>query len=448
MDEAMGLRVPPHSSEAEQAVLGAMMLDARAWDQAGDLLDEGDFYHHDHAQVFGVIGQLAGANRAVDVLSVYEALRAGDRAPQIDLRYLNDMVCSVPSAAAVRSYAEIVRQRSLCRRVITAANDLAAGVYGSTRVDGDLPGLVDRAVVELMELLQRGAVTRQEPQAIGDLMGEWMDQLQARADGQSNAVPTGLNSIDRLMAGGLWPGDLIVLGARPSMGKSAFSLTVARNVARHVGPVAALSMEDSSQMLLARHIAAQGRINLADLRNPAHAPDSMWGAAVQAIEDLKDLPLYVDDSACLSLADVRRKALQVKQRNGGRLSLVIVDYLQLMEDEGETRAYVLAGIARGLKRLAKELQVPVVLLSQLSREADKQPGPPRLDHLRESGAIEEAADVVGLLWREARRNPKPDNKHTAQVEFAKHKNGPTDTVRLWFDGATQRFEDLGEDAYA
>lgn len=197
-------------------------------------------------------------------------------------------------------------------------------------------------------------------------------------------------------------------------------------------------------MLVSRHVAAAGRINLADIRNPEKAPEAMWGAVAQAADELKDLPLFVDDDACLALADVRRKALQVKQRSGGKLSLVIVDYLQLMEDQGENRAGVLAGISRGLKRLAKELGVPVVLLSQLSREADKLPGPPRLDHLRESGAIEEAADVVGLLWREGRRNPKPDNKHTAQLELAKHKNGATDTVHLWFDGATQRFADLAE----
>lgn len=442
MAEATALRVPPHSIEAEQAVLGALLLDNAAWDRVGDLLEVIDFYRADHGVVFSAIGRLVVACRPADVLTVHEALRAEGKGDLVTMGYLNDMACSVPSAASARHYAEIVRQRSMCRRVISAADMLVGGVYSSTRLDGDLPGLVDRAVVELLALLQSGSDGRKEPQQLGDLMGAWIDALQDRASGISTAVPTGLAALDRLMAGGLWPGDLIVIGARPSMGKSALSLTIARNVARWHGPVAVLSMEDSAQMLVSRQVAAAGRINLADLRNPAKAPDSMWGAVAAAADELKDLPLYVDDDACLALADVRRKALQVKQKAGGKLSLVIIDYLQLMEDEGETRASVLAGISRGLKRLAKELGVPVVLLSQLSREADKVPGPPRLDHLRESGAIEEAADVVGLLWREARRNPKPDNKHKAQLELAKHKNGATDTVHLWFDGATQRFADL------
>jgi replicative DNA helicase len=240
------------------------------------------------------------------------------------------------------------------------------------------------------------------------------------------------------------PGELVVIGARPSMGKSALCLAMARNVAR-AGPVLVCSMEDSDMMLVSRQVAAAGRVNLADIRTPQHAPDSMWRGVAEGVDALQALPLYIDDKPALALRDVRRKAMQVLRRKGA-LQLVIVDYLQLMQGEGETRHQQLGGIAAGLKALAKELRCAVVLLSQLNREADKTDGPPRIDHLRESGGIEEAADIVGLLWREHRRKPRPDNKHLAQIEFAKHKNGPTDTIKLWFDGATQRFGDWAPEA--
>ena len=224
------------------------------------------------------------------------------------------------------------------------------------------------------------------------------------------------------------------------MGKSALTLGITRAVAaKH--PVLVCTMEDSTNMLISRHVASAGRTALEHVRVPQHAPSGMWEAVTEAMGVLGDLPVYVDDRAGLSLQQVVAKAKYVQRKAGG-LALVVVDYLQLMEEEGETRSNELANVVRGLKNMAKRLNCAVLLLSQLSREADKTNAPPRLDHLAESGAIEQAADIIGLLWREARRNPKPDNAHRAQIEFAKNKNGAAETVQLFFDGRTQRFGDI------
>jgi replicative DNA helicase len=224
------------------------------------------------------------------------------------------------------------------------------------------------------------------------------------------------------------------------MGKSAFTLGLVRAVAV-VGPVLVCTLEDSNSMLISRQVASAGRANLADIRSPQHAPESMWAAVTDAVSELGPMRIYVDDQAGLSLQQVVQKARYVQSKEAG-LAMVVVDYLQLMDDAGESRAYELANITRGLKRMAKELDCVVVLLSQLSREADKTNVPPRLDHLAESGAIEQASDIVGLLWRESRRSPKPGNENTAQLELVKNKNGPTKTVQLFFDGARQRFDNL------
>ncbi len=440
-DNDTALRVPPHSVEAEQSVLGALLLDNATFDAVGDALAEADFYRLEHQLIFGAIARLVMAGRPADVVTVHDALTEREREQVGGIQYVNALAASVATAQHAGAYAAIVRQRSVCRRVIAVADALAAEAWACGAADADraaIVGAIDAAMLQLLALM--GGERQGEPRQMVELLPGWLDALSARADGVSDAIPTGFRDIDRLMGGGPRRGDLIVIGARPSMGKSALSLGWSRSVAA-VGPVLMLSMEDSDQMLVSRHVAAQGRVNLADIRNPARAPDSMWERVTEATHTLSHLPLYIDDQASLRLADVRRKAMATKRRAGGDLLLVIVDYAQMMEGEGQTRAEALANVARGLKRLAKELGCVVGLLSQLSREADKLNGPPRMEHLKESGGIEEAADVVGLLWREARRNPKPDNKHTAQVEFVKHKNGPTDTVHLWFDGETQRFED-------
>lgn len=438
-DAPRGLRVPPHSVEAEQSVLGSVLIDSRAFEAAADLLSAEAFYLADHRVIWSACSELALAGQAVDVITVFERLRAAGRHEGVGgLAYLNELAMSVASAGHVRQYAQIVRQHARARGLIAALDGLVRDAWEASAKLDALDALLDRAQQRLLEL-QQGLLS-DEPRLIGDLMPAWIDALEQRANGKTDAVSTGLHDVDRVLSGGLRPGELVVIGARPSMGKTALMLTICRAVAGQV-PVLACSLEDSDMMMLARLVAAEGRVNLADIRTPRPDNDRMWTGVADASDTLAGLPLYIDDRPGLALRDIRRKAMQVRRRAGG-LGMIVVDYLQLMEGDGETRAYELAGIARGLKRLAKELGCTVLLLSQLSREADKTPGaPPRLDHLAESGGVEQAADNIGLLWRKGRASRKEEDKHHAQVEWAKVKNGATRTVQLHFDGATQRFVD-------
>lgn len=425
--------MPPHSQEAEQAILGALLLDNGAWERVADVLQPADFYMPANAAIYRSIGAAISSSRPADVVSVFEDGH--------DLAYLNALASGVFGSSAIRRHAEIVRERSMRRTVVRLAAALHEDALMGTEQGAPLAQLVDKMCTELLGL-QAGDTGKREPRVIGDMVGDWLDALNDRAEGKTDAMGMGLEGFDRVLAGGLRPGEVFVIGARPSMGKSALALTLARHMAQqHV--VLALSMEDSDQMLVSRQVAAAGRINLADIRRPDKAPPSLWQGVSEAMDRLMHLKLWIDDSPALHLQDVRTKAQQVK-RKAGALGVVMVDYIQLMEGDGETRAQELTNVARGMKRLAKEMHCAVVVMCQLNRKADESNAPPRLDHLAESGGIEQAADIIGLLWREARRNPKPENKHLAQVEFVKNKNGPTDTVRLYFDGATQRFEDLLE----
>jgi replicative DNA helicase len=444
MGDAAALRVPPHSVEAEQSVLGALLIDNRVFDRVGDRVQPASFYVHQHRAIFAAAASLIMANKPADVITVFDALKAAGKADEAGgLVYLNELAQSVPGAANAGRYADIVAQRAQCRQAICIARDLEAAAFEAA----ELPAAADEAVQALLALQQGQGDNN--PRALVDLLPAWLDALQDRAQGVNDAIPTGMPETDRLFAGGARRGELIVIGSRPSMGKTGICHTLARNFAKHV-PVLVLSMEDSLNMLVARQVAATGRINLADIRNPPQASGPLWEGVSRSMEVLQDLPIDVDDQPSLTLREVRRKAQFVRARRGD-LGVIILDYLQLMEEPGndESRAYELNRVSRGLKRMAKQLGCVVVLLSQLSRKADETDGPPRLDHLAESGGIEQAADIIGLLWREGRRKPRPDNKHSGQIEWAKNKNGPCDTVQLWFDGATQRWESISrEDGYA
>ncbi len=440
-------RVPPHSMAAEQAVLGAVLLDLRALDVVAPLLKPADFYNRQNAAIYQAALQLNAACKPVDVVTVFEALRGGGdmEAPAEWLGYINSLTEAVASAHGAAAHAGIVAQKSRLRQLLTVGMELAEQAMAA---EGDDVGkLADGAVTRLLDL-QAGAAGDDAPRLLSTLLAPWLDLLQQRADGHTTAVSIGLADCDRVLGGGPEPGDLMVVASRPSMGKSALALKITRAFGM-AGPVLACTMEDSTNMLLNRHVASTGRANLADVRRPPADSDAFWVKVTEGVEALQGLPIWVDDRAALSPADIRRKAQWVKQRTG-KLVAVVVDYLQLMDDGGgESRAYEITRMARDLKRLAKDMKCVVLVLSQLNREADKLDGPPRIDHLAEGGGIEQAADIIGLLWRQARRKATPENKHKAQIEFVKNKNGPTDTVQLFFDGATQRFEDaLNEGSYA
>jgi replicative DNA helicase len=419
---------PPHSDAAEQSVLGALLNDNTVFGEVQALLQPRDFYHPDHGAIFRGIGQLVGAGKAADIITVHEHT-------QHDLGYLNDLAGSVASGRAARQYAEIVREAAQRRELMRLGKRLAEDAFKLTAQAAPVQALVDAMVTSLLQMQQGGSAA--EPSDLQPLLGAFMDDLQERADGRCLPFSTGLSDLDRLSAGGARRGELWVIGARPSMGKTAFVL----QLCRHVGvehQVLMLTQEDSLLSGTGRMVASAGGVNLADIRNPQAAPQSMWAGVTDGVQELAPLHISMDDQTGLNLADVRRKAQQVKRRHG-RLDLVVVDYLQLMDDGGENRSQSLGYIANGLKRFAKEYQCWVVLLSQLNREADKRNGPPQMSDLRDSGDIEGAADLIGMLFREYMRKPTADNKHFAELHVCKQKNGPTDTVRLYFDGAFQRF---------
>lgn len=421
------LRVPPHAIEAEQAVIGSVLGDNAQFERVAALLPAAAFYRHEHRAIWQTITQLITAGREADVITVHEA---GGHV----LADVNALAACVATPKNAPTYAAVVRERWVARRVITLCDEVCAEAYRA-----QLPNerLLDHAITALLALQQGTQQT--EPALIGELLPGVIDHVNALADGKTDAVSTGLTALDDITNGGGRAGELWVLGARPSMGKTAMQLALSRQAsAEHA--VLVCSMEDSANAMVLRHIAAAGRVNLSHLRRPKADSRTTWTGLAEGVDALSKLRMYIDDQGGLSLMDVRRKIQQVKSRDAG-LRLVVVDYLQLMDAQGETKSDALGRIANGLKKAAKEFGVWIVMLSQLNREADKRGGVPQISDLRDSGDIEGAGDVILLLHREFRRKPEPWLKHWAQVHVAKQKNGPTDILNLHFDGETQRFAD-------
>ncbi|MDR7331749.1 replicative DNA helicase [Roseateles asaccharophilus] len=442
--ELQGLRVPPHSVEAEQSVLGGLLIDNRCWDRVGDLLKPDDFYRREHQVLFGAMSRLINASKPADVVTVFDALAEREQLAVGGLAYINALAQCVPSSANARRYAEIVRSRSVQRQVAALAVDLQGAVAGKLEAP-EIMTAVDAAVTSLLKLMQ-GASSADEPVLLGDLMLELIDEVEALAAGKLPGISTGFIDLDALTAGGGRAGELWVMGARPSMGKSACAQTIGLNVAEDEWCLV-LSQEDSLLTYGQRAVANLGKVNLADLRNPAKAedPDALWAGLALGADKAGKKKLLVDAQGGLTLADVRRKVQQANRKiqsiqPGARLKVLLIDYLQLMTGENQNRNQLLGEISNGLKALVKEFGLWGILLSQLSREADKRAGLPHMSDLRDSGDIEGAADVIMLLHRQAKRKLTADNKYWAQAEICKNKNGPTDTISLFFHGKYQRFD--------
>jgi replicative DNA helicase len=440
------LRVPPHSLEAESSVLGGLLLDNGAWDRVGDLIQEDNFYRAEHKLVYGAIAQLINASKPADVITVFEHLQSKGRSDDVGgLAYLNSLAQYVPSAANIRRYAEIVRERSILRKLLTASDEIATAAFNPQGRPVDR--ILDEAEQKIFHIGEEGSRMKQGFQSLDNLVVGLMDRVQEMADNPNDVtgVPTGFYDLDRMTAG-LQPGDLVVLAARPSMGKTAFAVNIAEHVALNEGlPVAVFSMEMGAAQLAVRIVGSIGRIHQGHLRT-GKLTDEEWPRLTEAIERLRTVSLHIDETPGLTPSELRANARRLA-RQCGKLGLIVVDYLQLMSGSGksdsENRATELGEISRGLKMLAKELQCPVIALSQLNRSVEQRTDKrPMMSDLRESGAIEQDADIIMFIYRDEYYNKDSKEPGVAEIIIGKQRNGPTGTVKLTFLNALTRFESL------
>ena len=438
------LRVPPHSIEAEQSVLGGLLLDNAAWDRIADFISAEDFYRYDHRLIFQTIVKLVNSSRPADVITVYEALSGLGRADEVGgLAYLNALAQNTPSAANIRRYAEIVRDRGVLRQLITVADEISGTAFNPQ--GKEVKQMLDEAESKIFAIAEEGARGTQGFQDIQPLLKqvvERIDELYSR-DNTSDitGVPTGFADLDR-MTSGLQPGDLIIVAGRPSMGKTAFSINIGENVAIDSGlPVAVFSMEMGGAQLAMRMLGSVGRLDQHRLRT-GRLVDEDWPRLTHAIQKMNDAQLYIDETPALSSIELRARARRLA-RQCGKLGLIVIDYLQLMSanSAGENRATEISEISRNLKGLAKELNCPVIALSQLNRSLEQRPNKrPVMSDLRESGAIEQDADVILFIYRDQVYNPDSPDKGTAEIIIGKQRNGPIGSVRLTFMGEYTKFE--------
>ncbi|MCL1887095.1 MAG: replicative DNA helicase [Betaproteobacteria bacterium] len=438
------LRIPPHSIEAEQSVLGGLLLDNAAWDRITDLLSQDDFYRFDHRLVFQHIVKLITASRPADVITVYESLSGIGKAEEIGgLSYLNALAQNTPSAANIRHYAQIVRDRSVLRKLITVSDEISGSALNPK--GKEVKKILDEAEARIFAISEDGSRGTQGFHEIRPLLAqvvERVDELYNRENKNDvTGVPTGFIDLDRKTSG-LQPGDLIIVAGRPSMGKTAFSVNIGEHVAIESGlPVAIFSMEMSGTQLAMRMIGSVGRLDQHKLRTGQLAEDD-WPRLTYAIQKMNDAQLYIDETPALSSDALRSNARRLA-RQCGKLGLIIVDYLQLMSPNaaGENRSTEIGEMSRGLKALAKELACPVIALSQLNRSVEQRPNKrPQMSDLRESGSIEQDADLILFIYRDEVYNPDSPDRGTAEIIIAKQRNGPIGEVRLTFSGQHTKFD--------
>lgn len=440
------LKVPPHSIEAEQSVLGGLLLDNAAWDRIADFLSESDFYRFDHRLIFQSIARLISATKPADVITVYEMLQVAGKAEEVGgLAYLNSLAQNTPSAANIRRYAEIVRERSVLRKLVTVADDIASAAFAPKgREVRELLDEAESKVFAIAEEGSRGQKGFQEIQPLLTQVVERIDELYHRDTASDvTGVPTGFIDLDR-MTSGMQAGDLIIVAGRPSMGKTAFSLNIGEHVAVEQGlPVAVFSMEMAGVQLAMRMLGSVGRLDQHRLRT-GRLLDEDWPRLTHAIQRMNDAQLFIDETPALNPMELRARSRRLA-RQCGQLGLIIIDYLQLMSGSGggENRATEISEISRSLKGLAKELNCPVIALSQLNRSLEQRPNKrPVMSDLRESGAIEQDADVILFIYRDEVYNPDSQDKGTSEIIIGKQRNGPIGTVRLTFLGQFTKFDNF------
>lgn len=438
------LRIPPHSQEAESSVLGGLLLDNNSWDKVADLLVVADFYRYEHRLVFASITTLVNTNRPADVITVFEQMQSQGKAEEVGgLAYLNSLAQYVPSSANIRRYAEIVRERSILRKLVSVSDEIATSALNTN--GRPVTNILDEAEQKIFSIGEEGSRMRQGFQSMDKLVVQLLDRVEEMSQNPNDitGVPTGFFDLDR-MTSGMQAGDLIVLAARPSMGKTALAINIAEHVALQEDlPVAVFSMEMGASQLAIRIVGSIGRIDQGRLRT-GKLIDDEWPRLSDAIERLKTVSLSIDETPGLTTSELRASARRLA-RSCGKLGLVVVDYLQLMSGsgggDGENRATELGEISRGLKMLAKELQCPVIALSQLNRGVEQRTDKrPMMSDLRESGAIEQDADVIMFIYRDDYYNKDSKEPGVAEIIIAKQRNGPTGTVKLTFLKPITKFE--------
>ncbi len=447
-DSLESLKLPPNSVEAEQSVLGGLLLENEALDRIADILSQADFYRHDHRLIYTHIAKLIEQNRPADIVTVAESLENSAELSSVGgIAYLGALAQNTPTAANIRRYAEIVRERSIMRKLVEVGSGIAESAYNPQGRDAQQ--LLDEAEAKIFQIAESGNRGSQGFVNIQTLLPQVADRIdflyQRENQGSVTGVPTGFDDLDEKTSG-FQPGDLIIVAGRPSMGKTAFSLNIAENVALDTKKaVAVFSMEMGATQLATRMIGSVGRLDQHRMRN-GNLEDEDWARLTTALGKLNDAPIFIDEGAGLSSFDVRARARRLHRQTGG-LGLIVVDYLQLMAGTSgrasENRATEISEISRSLKSLAKELEVPVVALSQLNRSVEQRPDKrPVMSDLRESGAIEQDADLILFIYRDEVYNPDSEDKGTAEIIIAKQRNGPIGRVRLTFLGQHTRFENF------
>ncbi|OAI05960.1 replicative DNA helicase [Methylomonas methanica] len=444
-DQAVeSLKVPPHSIQAEQSVLGGLMLDNQTWDSVADKVVETDFYRRDHRLIFRSIAQLAEKQDPFDVVTLSEVLETTGELQDVGgLAYLSTLARDTPSAANIVAYANIVRDRSVLRQLIHVGTEISDSAFTTEgRETADLLENAERRVFEIAEQRQRG---QGGFSSIKSLLAKAVDKIETlyELDGDITGASTGFTDLDEKTSG-LQPADLIIVAGRPSMGKTTIAMNMAENVALKSGmPVAVFSMEMPGESLAMRMMSSLGRIDQHKVRT-GKLDDDDWPRLTSAINLLAETKLFIDDTPALTPTEVRSRARRLT-REHGQLGLIVLDYLQLMQSpaSGDNRVQQISDISRGLKALAKELNVPVIALSQLNRNLEQRPNKrPVMSDLRESGAIEQDADLIIFVYRDEVYHEDSPDKGIAEVIIGKQRNGPLGTVRLTFLGQYTRFENF------
>lgn len=438
--EEITKRVPPQSLEAEQSVIGSMIMDREAIESVKDSLNDEDFYHPDLKIIYEIIVGLYNANKPVDLVTLQSALQDRDVLDQVGgVEYLSKLAMAVPTSAHAKHYALIVKEKSTLRKVIKASQDIMADAYdGSQAVDGVLNS-AEESIFNIVQNRDSG-----EFASIAELVNPMLTRLEllTKNQGAVTGIATGFLDLDYKMAG-MQPSDLVLVAARPSMGKTAFALNVVQHAAVHEKKICAMfSLEMSKDQLLNRMVCSEAMVDSQKVRT-GDLQDDDWTKISMGAVILAESPIYVDDTPGITIAEIRAKCRKLKMEHG--LDLIMIDYLQLMSGNGkaQSREQEISEISRGLKALAREMDAPVVALSQLSRACESRADHrPMLSDLRESGAIEQDADVVMFLYRDEYYHPDSEQKNQAELIIAKQRNGPTGTVHLVWIGQYTKFKNM------